>query len=1199
MNGAKKFTYRLLSVLCLAAALLAALSGAAWAVGPTWTCAQENGYFNRQPFSFSGTVSGGAVTAVYAAVYDSEGVNIYSSWTLAGLTVVGNVYNWSVSVGSGLPDAAYQLKTVAYDATGQPYSNVGVFGFVYDATPPALQSAQVDYDTLELAFDEELDVGSVPAPSDFLVENNPNSPQGGGTLTVSGVEVSGNIVTLTLGTPASSLSNLFISYTPGEENPIRDLAGNGTAGLTDEPVQNPTSFVEPQLTFTYLDSDADHVYFDGRAVNILATVTNLAPGDVVRVTVGIFTGETSFDTSKKVLTSFDYHDDQGGYYYRIDKIANNCTFTVAGNVYNPDNATLPAGIIGVQLYQEDGTSLMTQPVPVQDAQERSALVGVRIPSGNITVSPALEQFADLYNTENPITFTREGYGEIQFPAGLDIINHRHELQMLQSGITFAFENGVLVGGVDTGSLTFLADKGATIRFFDAMQKLGLEGITAENFRNYLEVAVEDNLGQAVTNIAEYINLDQMSYNPDTDTLAMPVKHFTTFRVARDATPPQVISFSPADDASGVAVDASLQLTFSENITAQAGKNITVFNSDGSVFAQVAAEGAEVTGSGTNMITIDLPSNFDYSAGYYVLMDQGAFKDAAGNEYQGIVDAATWNFTTEAASDTTNPVVTTTDPSHEAIGVALDKTIAVTFSEEIQPGGAFEDIAIQDAAGNPVEVTTGINGSTLTIEPANNLAYSTTYTVIIPRDALEDLAGLSFGDESGYSFSFTTRSRPSSSSGSGGGKTVTGPPAPEPKVEGDSADVSECATVEKETNADGTTTVNVTLEENAVEKALAAGEAIKEIVLEITKTADDQVVTVPAGAFGKLAEKQANLVFKTGKANLNIPGDVIDINRLAQQLGVSTNQVQVNIQVKEVPVEVARYLTAKSAAADAALKPVGRVLQFNLEAKAGEKNVGISSFGNKRVRGEFFLTPEELENVGDLRKLNVYRFDEAGQQWNYVRSKVDVANKKVIFITNSFSNYTVMEYDKTFADMRGHWAKADVELMASKYVVKGKTPELFLPEDKVIRAEFAALLVRALGLSEERTARDRFSDLAADAWYSGSVEAAARAGLVKGFGDGRFAPDDLITREQMAVMIVRALEQTGFEVTISQEEQKQLLASFSDKAKIQNWATTDLAIAVKSGLLKGVTATTIEPAANATRAQAAVMIKRMMEKAGLL
>jgi len=1194
MRCAKKSICRTLLVLCLAAALLAALSGAAWGAGPTWTCEQDGGYFNSWP-SFSGTVSGSVVTSVYAAVYDSEGVNICSPWTPAGLTVVGDVYSWSVSVGGGLPEAPYQLRTAAYDTYGQPYSNVGVFEFVYDATPPQLQSVQVNYDTLVLAFDEELDAGSVPAPGDFSVINNPDDQNE--ALYKSGVGVSGNTVILTLETPASSISNLFVTYTPGA-NPVRDLAGNEAAGLMGEPVQNLTPFAEPQLTFTFLDNDADHVYFDGRAVNILAYVTNLAPGDPVRVAAGIFTGET-FDISNQVLTSFDYHDDQAGYYYKPVAIDGyHPGFAVAGNVNNPGNATLPPGIIGVQLYQADGSPLMSQPVPLQDAQGRAALVGVSIPSGDITVNPALEQFADLYNTENPITFTREDCGSIQFPAGLDIINHRHELQLLQSGITLAFENGALVGGVDTGSLTFLADKGATIRFFGVMQKLGLAGITADNFRDYLEVAVEDN-GEAVTDIAQYIDLAQMSYDPDTDTLIMPVKHFTTFRVVRDATPPQVVSFSPADDASGAAVDAGLQLTFSENVTAQAGKNITVFNSDGSPFVQVAADGAEVTGSGTNTVTIDLPSNFDYSAGYYVLVDQGAFKDAAGNEYQGIGNAATWNFTTAAASDTTNPAVTTTDPSHEAVGVALDKTITVTFSEEIQPGGAFEDIAIQDAAGNPVEISTSINGSILNIDPADNLAYSTNYTVMIPHDAVEDLAGLPFGDENGYSFSFRTRSRPSSSGGSGGGGTVTSPPAPEPKVEGDSADVSECATVEKETNADGTTTVNVTLEESAVNKALAAGEVIKEVVLEITKTADDQVVTVPAGAFGKLAEKQASLVLKTGKANLSIPGNVIDIDRLAQQLGASAGQVQVNIQVKEVPVEAARHLTAKAAAADAALKPVGRVLQFNLEAKVGGKAVDISSFGDKRVRGEFLLTPEELKNVGDLRKLNAYRFDEAGQQWNYVRSKVDAASKKVIFITNSFSSYTVMEYAKTFADMRGHWAKTDVELMASKYVVKGKTPELFLPEDKVTRAEFATLLVRALGLSEEKPAQGRFSDVAPDAWYSGSVEAAARAGLVKGMGNGRFAPDDLITREQMAVMIVRALEQAGKKIALSAAEQEQLLARFSDRAKIQNWAAADLVRAVKSGLLKGVTATTIEPAANATRAQAAVMIKRMMEKADLL
>lgn len=189
--------------------------------------------------------------------------------------------------------------------------------------------------------------------------------------------------------------------------------------------------------------------------------------------------------------------------------------------------------------------------------------------------------------------------------------------------------------------------------------------------------------------------------------------------------------------------------------------------------------------------------------------------------------------------------------------------------------------------------------------------------------------------------------------------------------------------------------------------------------------------------------------------------------------------------------------------------------------------------------------------------------------------------------------------KTFSDIQGHWAQKDIELMTGKNIVKGMTDHTFSPDNNITRAEFAALLVRALAINEAPPAQGQFTDVGPAAWYYGSVEAAAAAGLVNGLGNNRYAPADLITREQMAVMIIRALTYAGINVELTTEEQEQLLAGFSDKDKISAWSAAFLARAVKAGLINGATPTTMEPVANATRAQAAVMIKRMMEKAELL
>ncbi|OPX86461.1 MAG: Endo-1,4-beta-xylanase A precursor [Pelotomaculum sp. PtaB.Bin104] len=197
---------------------------------------------------------------------------------------------------------------------------------------------------------------------------------------------------------------------------------------------------------------------------------------------------------------------------------------------------------------------------------------------------------------------------------------------------------------------------------------------------------------------------------------------------------------------------------------------------------------------------------------------------------------------------------------------------------------------------------------------------------------------------------------------------------------------------------------------------------------------------------------------------------------------------------------------------------------------------------------------------------------------------------------SAGSISITTYSKPFVDILGHWAQKDIELMASKNIVKGVGDSTFLPDNNISRAEFASLLVRALDINEAHPVQGQFADVVPGEWYYGSVEAAAAAGLVKGLGDNQYAPMDLITREQMAVMIVRALAYSGVNTNLAAGEQEQLLAGFSDKDQISAWSAVYLAQAVKAGLINGTTSTTMEPESNASRAQATVMIKRMMVKA---
>jgi len=228
---------------------------------------------------------------------------------------------------------------------------------------------------------------------------------------------------------------------------------------------------------------------------------------------------------------------------------------------------------------------------------------------------------------------------------------------------------------------------------------------------------------------------------------------------------------------------------------------------------------------------------------------------------------------------------------------------------------------------------------------------------------------------------------------------------------------------------------------------------------------------------------------------------------------------------------------------------------------------------------------------DENKLGVYRLSDDGTSWSYVGGKIDKANKMVSVDLYSFSKYTIMEYNKVFTDTVGHWAQADVELMAARHIARGISDTEFAPNREIKRAEFAALLIRALGISERIPANAEFKDVTRDKWYYGSVEAAAEAGLVLGY-EGYFRPEDNINRQEMAAMIVRAMKYDGREVSLTSAQVEQLLSRFKDAKDIHDWAKEAAAVAVDEEIIYGRTADTFVPAANATRAESIVMIKRL-------
>lgn len=179
--------------------------------------------------------------------------------------------------------------------------------------------------------------------------------------------------------------------------------------------------------------------------------------------------------------------------------------------------------------------------------------------------------------------------------------------------------------------------------------------------------------------------------------------------------------------------------------------------------------------------------------------------------------------------------------------------------------------------------------------------------------------------------------------------------------------------------------------------------------------------------------------------------------------------------------------------------------------------------------------------------------------------------------------TPQEPDKEiFADIQSHWAKDAILSLYEKGIVKGVSDNVFDAESYVTRAQIAAMLVRALKLSG---ADAEFSDVTSDKWYYKDCGALQQAGLIRG-ADGKFRPDDNITREELCTIISRILKNER-EYTLSDLE-------FDDKGEISAWAVNGVGASFEAGLVNGIGNNIFAPKKLTTRAQAATIIDKLLK-----
>ncbi len=174
----------------------------------------------------------------------------------------------------------------------------------------------------------------------------------------------------------------------------------------------------------------------------------------------------------------------------------------------------------------------------------------------------------------------------------------------------------------------------------------------------------------------------------------------------------------------------------------------------------------------------------------------------------------------------------------------------------------------------------------------------------------------------------------------------------------------------------------------------------------------------------------------------------------------------------------------------------------------------------------------------------------------------------------------------FSDVQSHWAQSSIELLVKEGIVGGYEDNTFRPDNGVTRAEIAAFLFKIFELDGVPVV-ETFSDVSANAWYHEAISAVTTLSFMNTFGDGMFYPSEQATREEVAFAIVQSYGLQDFEPTVN------LAQTFSDGDSVSDWAADAVSILVSNNLMGGRPDGTLDPSGNITRAEVSTLLDRVM------
>lgn len=278
------------------------------------------------------------------------------------------------------------------------------------------------------------------------------------------------------------------------------------------------------------------------------------------------------------------------------------------------------------------------------------------------------------------------------------------------------------------------------------------------------------------------------------------------------------------------------------------------------------------------------------------------------------------------------------------------------------------------------------------------------------------------------------------------------------------------------------------------------------------------------------------------------------------------------------------------------KIMGAIVDFHLDmisSKTGQTIGSANTFGKALTR----MIPMPKSVTVMPSQWGAFRYNEMTKKFEFVAAKKIQIDGVWYAMIDSYSNsvYVVSGNPASFLDVQKHWSQSNVDLAAAKGLVEGVGGGLYDPEKPVTRAEFAAILVRALGRGTASGSTALYNDVKSGAWYFDEVLKAKELGLL-GFANGEsFKPDQPLNREEMASMLAAAIKLE--KPPISGESAN--LSGYKDIESVDAAYLEDIRLMIGLKIMTGTDADTFSPKSVTTRAQAAVVFIRTLQALGMI